>query len=324
MINSHLIDHMVNRRDAFKTVAGLGASALAMSALPGIASANTIVGSSDVIDFSDPAQNLRSWARVLGHLDPEVETPSWFGGHLFAVIGNQPLRKLVGVEGFGMLRVQPQENGAYRLFNRELAYYTDPQTNEILDIWRNPLIDEDVKVNPIHNMIVNAEVAAIQKMDMDGTIIEQPFNPPWWVWNDSAFSLFELHAAFPNPMTVEEWPRESAGPINRTSEMFQRMSPLAELEDLEKPSVDYVGTWTRIGPWLPWMLMGQAEGHLFYRTFMKKLDSIDEIPSALRARAEVDFPDYFEAPGLDTWGQPNNSSFGVYMSEREPAPPKAE
>ena len=114
-------------------------------------------------------------------------------------------------------------------------------TEEILDVWHNPLIDEDVEVMPIHNMIVNAEVAAVQKMDMDGTIVERPFNPPWWVWKDSAFSLFELHAAFPSALQSEEWPRESAGPITRVSEIFQRSSPLAELEDLERPSVDYVG-----------------------------------------------------------------------------------
>jgi hypothetical protein len=311
---------LINRRDAFRAMA-IGTGVFAGLG-PSGAAAGTIVGESSIIDFSKPEENLRAWARVLGHLDPAVETPSWYGGHIFAVRENKALVPLVGVEGFGVLRVQPQENGAYRLFNRELAFYKDPKTEKVVDTWRNPLTDEKVEVMPIHNRIVNAEVAAIQKMDMDGTMVEQPFNPPWWVWKDSAFSLFELHAAFPNPMTVDKWPRESAGPILRVSEMFQRMSPLAELEDLQRPSVDYVGTWTRVGPWLPWMLMGQAEGHMLYRTFMKKLGSLDELPKDLRKKAEKEYPDFFQAPGLDTWGQPNESSFGVYMSERQPAPPR--
>lgn len=37
----------------------------------------------------------------------------------------------------------------------------------------------------------------------------------------TAFNVLEVHAAFPNPMMPEEWTRESAGPINRTSEMFK-------------------------------------------------------------------------------------------------------
>ena len=70
--------------------------------------------------------------------------------------------------------------------------------------------------------------------------------------------------------------------------------------------------------------MGQAEGHLLYRTFMKKLDSVDEIPASIRSKAEKEYPEYFEAPGLDTWGQPNNSSWNVFMDENTPKPPKGE
>ncbi len=319
MINTSLIDHMVNRRHALKAVTGMGAGALAMGALP--AEASIITGSSK-IDFDDPAQNLSAWAKVLGNTDPTQETLSWFGGHIFAVQKDKPLVKLVGVDGLGVLRIEPQGDDVFRLFNREVAFYKDPNTEEIVDVWRNPLIDEEVEVSPIHNLTVNAEVAPIQKMDFDGTMVEQPFNPPWWVLGDSAMSLFEVHAAFPNPMSAEEWPRESAGPVSRISEIFQRFSSLSELEDESKTSADYVGTWTRIGPWLPWMLMGQAEGHILYRTYMKKLTSKDQLPPKLREKVEERYPEYFQAPAPETWGGHNDSSFSTYMAERSPQPAK--
>lgn len=320
MLNTSLIDHIVNRRNALKTVAGAGAAALATTDLP--AEAGTIMGGSSKIDFDDPAQNLNAWAKVLGNTDPTVETLSWFGGHIFAVQKDKPLLKLVGVEGIGVLRIEPQGGDVFRLFNREMAFYKDPNTEEIVDVWRNPLIDEEVEVVPIHNMTVNAEIAPIQKMDFDGTMVEQPFNPPWWVLGDSAMSLFEVHAVFPSPMKVEDWPRESAGPISRISEIFQRFSSLAEIEDESKTSADYVGTWTRIGPWLPWMLMGQADGHILYRTYMKKLASKDQLTPNFREKVEERFPEYFQAPGPETWGGRNDSSFSVYMEERTPQPPK--
>ena len=159
MINTSLIDHMVNRRHALKAVTGLGAGALAMGVLP--AQAGTITGGSSKIDFDDPAQNLNAWAKVLGNTDPTQETLSWFGGHIFAVQKDKPLQKLVGVDGLGVLRIEPQGDDVFRLFNREVAFYKDPNTEEIVDVWRNPLIDEEVEVVPIHNLTVNAEVAPV-------------------------------------------------------------------------------------------------------------------------------------------------------------------
>ena len=119
-------------------------------------------------------------------------------------------------------------------------------------------------------------------------------------------------------MTVEQWPKESAGPITRISEIFQRVTSLSALADPDSTSADYSGTWTRVGPWLPWMLMGQMDGHILYRTFMNKTGPVEQLPAALLARTEERFPEFLEAPGDETWGRPNDSSFSVYMSEREP------
>jgi hypothetical protein len=235
------------------------------------------------------------------------------------VLGSdKPLQKILGIEGFGVLRVATQPDGKYRLFNRELAYYKDPKTGEFLDTWTNPFTNEQVEVKAIHNKVVNAEIAPVMKMDFDGTAVEVPFSPPWNFFGDKAFSLFEVHTAFPNPMTPAAWPRESAGPVTRISEMFQRFTSLSQLEDASRSNADYTGTWTRVGPWLPWMLQGQAPGHLLFRTNMDRTGSADRLPPALRARAEKFHPEYFKAPGDDTWGGPNDSSFTVYMAENKP------
>ena len=73
-------------------------------------------------------------------------------------------------------------------------------------------------------------------------------------------STFEVHTAFPNELNPKEWPRESSGPVIRIAEIFQRVSSLAELENQDLTSAGYTGVWTRVGPWLPWMRQGQADG----------------------------------------------------------------
>ena len=119
-------------------------------------------------------------------------------------------------------------------------------------------------------------------------------------------------------------PRESAGAFLRIAEIFQRIASLEDVENQDKTSADYSGVWTRVGPWLPWMRQGQAEGSLFYRTFMTKLDTVDQLPADLKAITEERLPDFFQAPPPESWGSKNDSSFSVYAKENEPLPPLAE
>lgn len=337
MIYSSQICAMTDRRSLLRNALGLGGLAAAVPMLSACAQEPAPEGAAPVvsapgargatplkIDFKDPAQNLRAFVKVLGNLDPTVETVSWFGGDIFAMTTpDKPLQKMFGVEGMGVLRIEAQADGSYRLFNRECAFYSDPRTGRFIDTWTNPFTGEEVKVVSIHNLTVNAEVAPVFKMDFDGKVQEIPFAPPWWVQEkiDTAMNMFEVHVAPPSPMSVEKWPRESAGPINRISEMFHRHVSLSELQDDSLSSVDYTGVWTRIGPWLPWMLQGQAPGSLLYRTFMTRPATLDRMPEALlRQVSEQLGEEYFVAPPPESWGKQNDSSFSVYMEENEPAP----
>ena len=339
MIYSSQIRALTDRRSLLRNALGLGGlaatapmlSACAQESAPPAAapaaSAPAAGGGATKlkIDFRDPAQNLRAFIKVLGNLDPSVETVSWFGGDIFGMTTpDKPLVKLCGVEGMGVLRTEARDDGSYRLFNRECAFYKHPMTGEYIDTWTNPFTGEEVKVVSIHNMTVNAEVAPVFKMDFDGKVQEIPFAPPWWVQEkiDTAMNMFEVHVAPPSPMSVEKWPRESAGPINRISEMFHRSVSLSELQDDSLSSVDYTGVWTRIGPWLPWMLQGQAPGSILYRTFMTRPATIDKMPEPLLRQVSDKLGEqYFEAPPPESWGAQNDSSFSVYMEENEPAPP---
>ncbi|MCC5794507.1 MAG: DUF1838 family protein [Chromatiales bacterium] len=328
MLYSSLLNGLSTRRQALRSMLSLGTLAAAGTASLAACAAPEQpprAGRRQPIDFNDPAQSLRAFLKLTGDLDPSVETLGWFGGDVFAVLGpDQPLKKLMGIQGFGVLRVSPQGDNVYRVFNRELALYTHPETGKFIDTWTNPFTGEEVEVFPIQNMIVNAEVAPVSRMDFDGTIVEIPFTAPWSIQRDNVLSLFELHTVVPNPMKPEAWPRESAGPVLRISEIFQRNGKLAELEDPDRSWADYTGTWTRIGPWMPWMMQGQAPGYLLYRTFMDRTGTAENLPPALRARAERDYPEYFQAPGDETWGMPNDSSFGVFMERNEPRPAPGE
>jgi len=329
-LNSNWMKKPRSRREAMQSVlsiAGMAAGGLVASSCAGPTDSQS-VARREPIDFDDPVQSLRAFVKLMGDLDPTVETPSWFGGHVFGdTRRDRPLKALMGIEGFGVLRVERQSDTSYQVFNRELAFYTDLETGEYLDTWVNPYTKEECEVKPIHNMTVNAHMIVSEKfgtaieMDFDGNLMEVPLPLGWQSFGHKLFSNFEVHTAFPNELKPDAWPRESSGPVIRIAEIFQRVANLAELENPDVTTADYSGCWTRVGPWLPWMRMGQADGNLFFRTFMTKLNSADELSPRFKAHIEEHLPEYFEAPPSDTWGGKNDSSFSVYVRENEPLPP---
>ena len=91
-----------------------------------------------------------------------------------------------------------------------------------------------------------------------------------------------------------------------------------ELTDRSIPSIRTYGSWNRIATWLPWTLMGQRDGQLFYRSHTLKLARSEDLPPDVQAYTEKRLPKYLRAP--DRWEEPNVSSFEVFARDRKPKP----
>ena len=276
----------------------------------------------------DSAESLKQFTRIFGDTNTDNVTTGWFEGVVYANIGdNTKVIPLLGLEGVGTMRVEAvdTESGpGYRVYNRELAFYKDLRTGQFIDEWQNPLNGKLVETFPMQNMTVNAETAPILKFDVEGTEIKVPFPATWRTVGEHVFSVFEIHTSVPSELQPDEWPMESPGPMTRISEMFQRSVRMSDLQNPELTSIPYTGTWTRLSSWYPWMLMGQAEGHMFFRANMAKLNGPEELPEAFVAKANENHAAYLEPPSTDSWGQPNDSTYNMYIRERSPQPVDAE
>ncbi len=320
----------LERRSALKSMGFSGGAMAAMGlGFGGMGFGNSAAqAAEDVklnINFKDPTENLKAFTRVFSDINPNKVAVGWYGGTVYTVTGDSSkVIPILGVEGIGVRRVVPLDGGGYRVFNRELAFYKDLKTGEFLNTWLNPMNNETVEVFPIQNMFVNADTAPVFEFDMEGTKVKMPFSPPWTINGEWATSLFEIHQSVKSELQPEEWPRESPGKMTRISEMFHRHVRTADLANEKLTSVPTVGSWMRIASWFPWMLMGQTEGHLFFRCQTQKFGSVKDLPKAFLAKAEKEYPAYLDAPPVDSWGkQPNDSTFNMYKRLRKPAPAKS-
>lgn len=256
------------------------------------------------MNLSDPETNLRAFIKTRASLDG-TDTVNWFAGMVHAMTpgANQPL---LAFEGYNISRAVEVEGG-YDFLTREAVFYQDPTSREIVDTWTNPFTDQTVDVIHIWNDPVNMRFRT-------GRMLV----PHTQIGEEIVFNI-DVFLAYPSPLPRADFPDNSQADTYQAAELFQFFVAKASLED-SSPSAPALISWTRIAPWLPFMRMADAPGHLVYHCRgAKLLGGYAELPEKIRARVEADGPQYKTAPTEFT--EPNETSWTYYrkLVARSPA-----
>lgn len=280
------------------------------------------------IDLLTPQGNVRAIARLQGNLDMKSDRYTWYDGIVSAVVPGRQVTNLFGFRGMAASRLVPLEGEpGYRLLNREFGAYYDLATREVLDSWRNPLSDETVKVVHLTNDPVNHVIrewvspppvdraAAAMKLE------KKPLQYNWRVQDDRLLMSRYVHLFYPNALDPKVWVRESSGPMVQASEYTSWNCSLDDMQNEALQTVDGIGNWTRVTPWLPWMLLGTAPGHCLYECFISKVTRYEQVPDDIRSVAEKRFPLFLKSP--EKFVEGSGSSLENYAKMNRPAPPRA-
>ncbi len=330
LINRNPSQFLLSRRQALGSAGAFLGTGLTAGVAAGLASASAQAASAgpagDPIkfDFSRPEDNLKAWVKVVASLDGR-ETCGYYKGDVVAVTGpDQKNLPLFGYEGFGMSRVTRLPDGRYENLHREISYYTDLKTGEILETWKNPLTGETVRVYPTNNDPVNSYYATSFKQTFGEAgkqeTVEFPFILPWETVGDRVIVTFNVHTRWPSPFTRDKWPREYIGDWYKTSEMFQVHTRMSELADPKLMKVYSTSAWFKEAPYIPWMLMDNAPGRLLYNTRIFSLEGPEQLPKKIYDYTAKNFPKFLRAP--DQWESPNMTTFETWVKQMTPAPPR--
>ena len=327
-----LIDSQISRRSlllvAASTAAGIG---LGVRPLTGFA-ANAPGAGLPGID--DPDECLRLYLKLTSDLSGKPVI-GWQEGILYGVMPGQITRPILGLAGFGTGSVHRQPDGSYQSLWKEVLYYTDLNTGEILETWRNPYNNVQCDVMHVHNGSVNmtlrshvADMAAVKarsgaefgyssvQTELDPA---HPFFLPTTVIGDTVTMFSDARGHVKNKLDPKIWPRESTGETYEVGEFYMNSCSLKQLLDKRRSTVPSHGNWNRLSPWLPWMMMGGQQGQLFYRSITHKLTSTKELPARIRSYTEKRYPEFLVPP--TDFSIPMETSWDVFMRERKPAPP---
>jgi hypothetical protein len=229
-------------------------------------------------------------------------------GYAYAFIPGERPQRLFGLEGYNIRRrIETPEKDGFFNATREIVFYTDPQTGEIIWDWHNPFTRQKNEVFHIANDPVNFRVRVRDGKHFSVTLdgqrelgeIAQPQEwDDYYVWHTDVFPFYPLPG----------WEK------NYTSaELFDFYVPKADRDHAGPPSV--MVSWTRVGPWLPWMVMDKHEGLMIYHARSKRLESWDQLPEHIKKAVKEKFPIYQTAPGEVDPRRPNVTSWTYYADE---------
>ncbi len=274
--------------------------------------------------FDDPRWNRDMFARIEGDTAAGKFIIGTATGIVHGVRDGEAVRPLFGFEVFATHRVLRQPDGSFQRLCRELVFYRDLRTGDLLDAWDNPYTGERVRVVDIANDPFNFIISEYfpDPPSYGGLNQDKPPRRPlllkWGLVNDTVTLDSDIHLFYPNALDPARWPRESSGPMNRVSEFFRYFIRREDAEDPALTHLPHNGVWSRVTPWLPWMLMGPAPGHVLYMGRFTSIERVEDAEPRVLARVRERYPLYLTAP--DKWVEPSLSSLENYARTQQPAP----
>ncbi len=232
-------------------------------------------------------------------------------GSGYSYIPGERPQKLFNIEGYNIRRrVETSEKDGFFVATREIVFYKDPKTDEIISSWENPWTKEKLEVFHIQNDPVNFRTRVKDDkyigVSMDGKREFGESGAPedfgdTLVWTNDVFPFYPLQGFDKNYTAAE---------------MFDFYVPKDELNKTTPPKSVYV-SWTRVGPWLPWMKMNRPDGVMIFHARSQRLASWDDLPERIKKEVREKYPVYMTAPTTVDAAKPNETSWTFYNKEME-------
>ena len=298
--NTHTPDgyeNRVTRREALAGAAGIAGLALGAGAQ---------AGAHQSLDLDNPRENLTALIKLQADTSG-ADVIGGFPGEVWGWVPGEGNKLLFRSYGIGASHAEEMEDG-WRFYHRELMYYLDPESGEILDTWVNPYTGKEVEVLHILNDPVHRFYA------FEGGRFSFPW--PYTVMGDDLVFRISVFSFRDSVLSRSDYPVHSANDKYQASELWMMNGRVSEVMNPDITSASCVTSWARVGQWLPFMEMGNRPGVMVYHSdSYKLLEGVKQIPADILAHTEKNYPKYLESP--KEWQSLRLNESQLTVSKRE-------
>ncbi|MBD2444652.1 DUF1838 domain-containing protein [Dolichospermum sp. FACHB-1091] len=227
--------------------------------------------------------DVKQWIKTRSSLDSNQSNFLTWTGNIYSFIPGEKRKLLFKMVGMSVSRCIQNTERSWDFTSRELTYYLNPETKEILHKWQNPWNQEILTVMHVANSPVQGKFKDKLPVELEG---------------EKTNFVFDIFPNYVNPLAENsKFTDYCPGKIYQAAELFKISVATADLENPELNSVTELSlSWDRIGPWLPWMKMGESPGYLIYSAIGKKVSGLQALHPILQQEINNRVPLYKEAP----------------------------
>lgn len=266
-----------------------------LAGMMALALAGTAHAQGRQLSFDSPADSIAMFRKIQCDTRDNQPTVYHWSGRVWSRVQGEPDRHLWNVEGMNIrqcVRAGDVKRGeGVRMVSRELMFYLDPKTGEVIDTWENPwtgktnrvfhVQNDPVNQRPVFPIGANGEPYRLNARTDQGTLF----------WN------IEVPLFYTNPLGGDF--QAYAGNHYHAMEIFNFIVDEKKLRDPRTTSVDAAVSWVRLSGWMPFMEMGSRPGSLVFNATGKVVPGIDALPKVLVDQIDRNFPAYRTPPPGD-------------------------
>ena len=256
-------------------------------------------------DMDDPATNFLTLLKFRADTSG-ADVIAAFPGEAWAMVPDEGNYRLFKTFGIGASHIEEVPEG-WRIYHREVLYYMDPDTGEILGKeWKNPLLGRNVEVFHIANDPVNG----VFRPEGKG-VLSAPY--PYVANGDDIIFQWNFFIFHDNEMPRKDYPLYSQGRYQQHAELWGVQGRKSQAMNPDITSASSTTSWCRVGQWLPWMEMGNRPGIMVYHSHTYKLmGGATDLPRKILDYTEKNYPEYLESPKEWKDRTHNQSSYSVF------------
>jgi len=243
-------------------------------------------------NMDDPATNLLTMIKFRADTSG-ADCIFAITGEAWAMIPDEGNHRLFKTFGIGATHAEEVPEG-WRIYSKEVLYFLDPDTGEILREWDNPFIKRKVDVVHIANDPVNG-VFLREGEGPFGKILTAPY--PYVAYGDNIIFQWNFYIMHKSPMPKKEYPLYSQSDFIQHAELWGIQGKKSEATNPAVTSAQSTISWSRVDQWQPWMEMGDRPGFMVFHTHCYKVTGgVRDLPRQYVDYTKKHYPQHLESP----------------------------
>ncbi|NBX16347.1 MAG: DUF1838 domain-containing protein [Proteobacteria bacterium] len=247
--------------------------------------------------------NSADFTKIRCNSSGRTTLTTWKGNVTTTGTASDKSSTLFKIAGFNVARCFRDNAGDLIVSSREMTFYLDPSTGEVLRNWQNPWNGESLPVVHIANALVQQKIPQATSLTAESS-------------GETTILRIDVPLSYPNPLGkdprfADYSPDSSYKAHESFSYVFSRrdLMNIQQLDEVKNVQV----SWTRVSPWLPWMKMKGVSGQLVFNAIVQKHEDSAELPELFKgeiARSGTEL--YLDAPQCIVSNKPNVSSWTYF------------